>query len=126
MAIRRSGGISLEHFERAIDEFFDELLIEPWGCGKGEAFERAELLDLPDHYEVRLAAEGVDATRIGVEIRGQRLTVRAPAGVRGRVESSFAFHDPIDAEGARADWSNGVLKIVVPKHKVRHIALKES
>jgi len=126
MAIRKTGGVSLEQFERAIDEIFDALLVEPWGAGKGEAFERAELVDLPDHYEVGLEAQGVDPDQIGVEIRGQRLTVRAPAGVRGRIESSFTFHDPIDPEGARAEWSNGILKISVPKHKARRIALKEA
>jgi HSP20 family molecular chaperone IbpA len=124
MARRNPTGFG--ELERAIDEIFDELLIDPWRCRRGEEFERSEILDLPERYEVRLAAEGIDAREIEVEVFGSRLTVRAPAGERGRIESSFAFDQAIDGDAATARWSQGALTIVIPKRKGRRIVLKES
>jgi len=119
-------GIGPADFGRTIDEFFDEMLVERWGCGRGDAFERSELLDLPDRYEIRISAEGIEERKIDVELHGQRLTVRAPAGVRGRLEASFSFREGVDASGATARWAGGVLTIVLPKDKPRRIALKDN
>jgi HSP20 family molecular chaperone IbpA len=120
------GGIDFDQFERAIDEFFNELLIDRWHCGSAEAFERAEVVDLPDRYEVRVAAHAVDPRKIDVEVRGQRLTMRAPAAEGRGIESSFAFPDAIDADVATARLSKGTLTVVLPKHKPKRIALKDS
>lgn len=87
-------------------------------------FERTEFADLPDRYEIRLAARGLDLATIEVEARGQRLTVRATSGGEGALESVFTFAENVEHESATARWSNDVLTVTVPKHKARKIALK--
>lgn len=125
MAIKRGFGIA--DFERAFDEFFDELLIDRWRCGTPAVeFERAQVIDHRDHYEVRVAAVGVDPATIEVEISGQRLAVLVPEKLGGRAASSFTFSDSIDSEASTAKWSDGTLVITLPKRKSRRIALKAS
>jgi len=124
MAISRGFGIA--DFERAFDEFFDELLIERWKCGTPAVeFERAQVIDHRDRYEVRVAAVGVDPAKIHAEVSGQRLVVQVPDPRGGTLESSFAFSDPIDGEASTAKWSKGTLVITLPKKKGRRIALED-
>jgi HSP20 family molecular chaperone IbpA len=112
-------------FERAFDEFFDEMLIDRWKGGTGALeFERAQIIDHPDRYEVRVAAVGVDPEKIQAEVSGQRLALRMPDQLGGTLESSFVFSDSIDGEGSTGKWSEGTLVIKVPKKKGRRIALK--
>ena len=113
-------------FERAIDEFFDELLIERWQCGAGEQFADAEITDYADRYEIRLVAEGVDPEKIEVESLGRRLTVRASAGQHRNVEKAFTLAENVDAEAASARFLTGRLTITLPKQKARRIYLKDS
>jgi HSP20 family molecular chaperone IbpA len=118
------GDLVFGDFERAVDAFFDEMLVDRWKCGAASRFESAEVSDLPDHYEIRLASRGVDPKSIEIESRGQRLTVRAGAAEFGRLESVFTFAENVDSESASAKWSRGLLTVIVPKHKARKIALK--
>ena len=114
-------------FERAFDEFFDEILIDRWkGGATALEFERAQVIDCPDRYEVRVAAVGVDPAKIQAEVSGQRLAVRVPDKLGGTLESSFSFSDAIDGEASTAKWSDGTLVIALPKKKGRRIALKAS
>ena len=114
-------------FERAFNEFFDELLIDRWKCGTPAAeFERVQVIDHRDRYEVRVAAVGVDPAKIQAEVSGQRLAIRVPDKLGGTLESSFAFSDSIDSEASTAKWSEGTLVIILPKKKGRRIALKGS
>ncbi len=74
-------------FERAFDEFFDELLIDRWKCGTpAVAFERAQMIDHPDRYELRVAAVGVDPAKIQAEVSGQRLALHMPDQLGGTLE----------------------------------------
>ena len=112
-------------FERAFDEFFDEMLIDRWKGGTGALeFERTQVIEHPDRYEVRVAAVGVDPAKIQAEVSGQRLAVRMPDKLGGMLDSSFAFSDSIDGEASTAKWSEGTLVITLPKKKGRRIALK--
>ena len=112
-------------FERAFDEFFDEMLIDRWKGGTGALeFERTQVVEHRDHYEVRVAAVGIDPEKIQAEISGQRLALRMPDQLGGTLESSVAFSDSIDGEASTAKWSEGTLVITVPKKKGRRIALK--
>ncbi|MGH7778536.1 MAG: Hsp20/alpha crystallin family protein [Candidatus Binataceae bacterium] len=111
-------------FERAVDAFFDEMLVDRWKCGAAIEFEHTEFSDLPDRYEIKLASRGIEPITIEVEARGQRLTVRAAAGQFGPLESVFDLGENVEPESAAATWSRGVLSVVVPKHKARKIALK--
>ena len=111
-------------FERAFDEFFDEMLIDRWKSGAPGVEERAQVIDYRDRYEVRVAAVGVDPAKIQAEVSGQRLAVHVPDKLGGTLESSFAFTDSIDGEASTAKWSEGTLVITLPKKKGRRIALK--
>jgi HSP20 family molecular chaperone IbpA len=125
MATRRGFGIA--DFERAFDEFFDELLIDRWRSGTSQTdFERSQVIDRRDSYEVRIAAVGVDPATIEVEVTGQRLAVLVPEKLGGTAASSFTFSDSIDGEASTAKWSDGTLVITLPKRKSRRIALKAS
>ena len=120
-------GFGFADFERAFDEFFDEMLIDRWKCGTPDVeFARSQIIDRDDRYEVRIAAVGVDPVTIDVEIVGQRLAVRMPEKLGGTAASSFSFADSIDGEASTAKWSEGTLVITVPKRKSRRIALKAS
>jgi HSP20 family molecular chaperone IbpA len=121
----RFAAITLSDFQRAFDELFAELLTTPWRCGEARAeFERAEVVDLPDHYEVRIAVPRERARDVGVEVHGQRLMLRAPSTLGGSIDSSYSFSGPIDAERVSARWANNVLTIEVPKAKGQRVALK--
>jgi HSP20 family molecular chaperone IbpA len=114
-------------FERAFDEFFDEMLIDRWKSGTpGLEFDRTQVVDRGDRYEVRIAAVGVDPAKIQAEVSGQRLAVLVPDKLGGTLESSFAFSDSIDGEASTAKWSEGTLVITLPKMKARRISLKAS
>jgi HSP20 family molecular chaperone IbpA len=125
-AMRKQSEQLVSEFERAIDEFFDELLISRWHCGAGEQFADAEIIDYADRYEIRLVAEGVDPEKIEVESLGRRLTVRASAGPHRNVARAFTFAENVDAETASAQWLTGRLTITLPKQKARRIYLKDS
>lgn len=123
--MRRRTGFSAEDFERAIDEFFDEMLISRWRSVAPEEFERAQVLDLPDAYQVRIAIPGADPGTIAVEMSGQKLCVRAPAGRDGTFESAYSFAVPVDDHAVEANWSQGVLTVRVPKQKPRIIKVNQ-
>jgi HSP20 family molecular chaperone IbpA len=124
MATRR--GFGIDDFERAFDEFFDELLIDRWKCGtESGRFERAQVTDHPDRYEVHVAAMGVDPAKIQVEVSGQRVALRMPEKLGGILQRSFSFADAIDGEASTARWSDGTLIVTLPKKKARRISLKD-
>jgi HSP20 family molecular chaperone IbpA len=125
-AMRKQSDQLFSEFERAIDEFFNEFLIDRWQCGAGEQLANAEIVDYADRYVIRLTAEGIDPEKIEVESLGRRLTVRASAGPRRNVERAFTLAESVDADAASARWSAGTLTISLPKQKARRIYLKDS
>jgi HSP20 family molecular chaperone IbpA len=117
----RRAGISVLDFERALDEFFDEMLISRWrrAAERGE-FENAQVLDDPNRYEVRIAVPNIDPERIEIDVAGQRLSVRAPS-VEGIFETAYSFAVPIEAEAVQARWVDHTLIVTVPKQKPKRI-----
>ncbi len=125
--MRKQDGITVQDFERAIDEFFDELLISPWrrahvAVGESEA---ARVIEHHDRYDVRIAIPGADPHRVEVEVMGQRLFVRWPAGPHGRIESAHSFASPIESEKVVASWSHNTLIVVLPKVKARRVKVDQ-
>jgi HSP20 family molecular chaperone IbpA len=117
----RRAGISVLDFERALDEFFDEMLISRWRrASERDEFESAQVLDHPDRYEVRIAVPNVNPEHIEIDVAGQRLSVRAP-GAEGAFETAYSFAAPIEAEAVEARWSDHTLIVIVPKQKPKRI-----
>jgi HSP20 family molecular chaperone IbpA len=118
----RRVGIGVLDFEQTLDEFFDEMLISRWRrAGERDEFENAHIFDHPDRYEVRIAAPNVNPERIEIDVAGQTLSVRAPAGPEGNLESTYSFAVPIEAEAVEARWTNHTLVVVIPKQKPKRI-----
>ena len=113
---------SVLDFERAFDEFFDEMLISRWRRARlpGE-FENAQVIEHPDKYEVRIAAPNLDPESAEIDVAGQRISVRAPIGHEGIFETAYSFAAPIEAEAVTARWSDHTLVIAVPKQKPKRI-----
>jgi HSP20 family molecular chaperone IbpA len=111
-------------FERAFDEFFDELLIDRWHCGvEVRESTRAQVSDLRDRYELHMAVPSAHAEQIEIEVTELRIAVRVPDDAGRVVERIFAFAESIDRDTTNAHWADGVLTIVVPKRKARRIKL---
>ncbi len=122
----RRAGITLGDFEKALDEFFDEMLISRWRRAAEEPgeFERSRVVEQPDHYQVCVEMPGADPERIEVKVVGQRLSVRVPSD-EGYLESSYSFAQKIDQDGVSARWTDGTLVITLPKHKPRQVKINQ-
>ena len=122
--MRRRPGFTVQDFEKALDEFFDEMLISRWRGAAAEPgeFERSRVIERPDHYEVCIEMPGADPKHIEVNVVGQRLHVRVPSG-EGHLESSYSFAHRIDQDRASARWTDDTLVITLPKHKPRQIRI---
>jgi len=98
------------------------MLISRWRrTAERDEFENAQILDHPDRYEVRIAVPNVDPERIEIDVAGQRLSVRAPAGTEGTFETAYSFAVPIEAEAVQARWTDHTLIVIVPKQKPKRI-----
>jgi HSP20 family molecular chaperone IbpA len=121
----KRSGLTVADFERAIDEFFDEMLISRWrGSAEAERLEHAQITDRGDRYEVRIAMPGIDPNRIEVEVSGQRLSIRLP-GPHRILESAYSFTAPIDDDKVGARWSEDTLVVTLPKQKPKRIKVNE-
>jgi HSP20 family molecular chaperone IbpA len=121
----KRAGIGVEDFERALDEFFDEMLISRWRRPTVSELENAHVIEHHDHYELRISAPEVDQRLVEVEVNGQRLSVSAPGGPEGKFESSCSFALPIESETIQARWSDRTLIIIVPKQKPKRIKVSD-
>jgi HSP20 family molecular chaperone IbpA len=110
----------LKNFEKAIDEFIDDVLVSPWR--HAEARGRHSVRDAGHEYEIELFAPELDPADIEVEVVDNQLIVRDK---HGRLESVFTAPTPIDVDRARARWKDGVLVITLPKRKHRKIPLEK-
>jgi HSP20 family molecular chaperone IbpA len=120
-------GISVEDFERALDEFFDEMLISRWrrSADDPDELENSQIVDQYDRYEIRIAIPRTDPNRIEVEVSGQRLSVRAPGGPEGSFHRTYSFNAPIESEAVVAKWLDDVLVVSAPKQKPKRIKIND-
>lgn len=105
-----------EDFERAFDQLFEELLIDPWRTvAQRIPSEHAIVFDRGDRYEVQISTAGLDPKHLAIEAADNSLTVRAQTVGGGTSERSFNFPEPVERESVKAHWSDHVLQIVLPK-----------
>lgn len=127
--MRKRDGVTIEEFQRAMDEFFDEMLISPWrGAARErepEEFERARVIDRRSRYEVEIEIPGCDPGAVEVEVLGQNLHVRIPCHGEGRLESSYSFAEKIDQERVTARWANDTLLVTLPKQSPKQVKVEQ-
>ena len=111
----------LKNFERAFDELFEEALPARWR--RAADWQDPIVRDCGPHYEIVLAAAGVEPEGLNVEVVGYEVMVRDRDG---QPIGRFAFAAPIDAEAVSARWSEGVLIVAVPKRQRRRVPVEKS
>jgi len=95
----------------------------------------AEVADTDDHVEVALEAPGLKPEDFDIEVLDDVLLVRGEKRVAredtrghyhvmerayGRFERAIRLPAAVDAQGAKADYKNGVLTVNLPKSEQRH------
>jgi len=108
-----------KNFERVFDQLFEEALPAHWRRAAG--WQDAVVRDCGRHYEIEVAAAGVDPDELSVEVMGGEVIVRHGGKVIGR----FGFPVPIDPGAVSARWSDGVLRIAAPKHPSRLVPVEK-
>ena len=88
------------------------------------------MIEYPDRYEVVADLPGVDQKEVEVEfiegvlhVRGERAGGTLPDGARayhweraaGKFERSVGFRDDIEVDAIDASFSDGVLRVKIPK-----------
>jgi HSP20 family molecular chaperone IbpA len=110
--------ITLDDFQRAFDELFDDLLIGPWRLAQAVAQPGNALVhDLGDRYEVHVALGDANPNDVEVEVSERTLKVRVPGESGSFSESSFSFPEPVQHDTVTANASAGDLAITLPKSR---------
>lgn len=120
----------MEEFER---NFFKDPFGSFFGTQELAAF-RTDVSDEDDHYLLEADLPGFDKNDIHIDINGDNLTINAERHSRYeekdkkdkllRVERSYGAYSRsfdisgIEAEGIKAKYDNGVLKLTLPKKQV--------
>ncbi|MCK4738777.1 MAG: Hsp20/alpha crystallin family protein [Deltaproteobacteria bacterium] len=119
-------------FQDRMSRIFDEALEHYFGEGseaKCSWMPPADTYETKSHITIKVEIPGVKIEDVGVEVDGSILTLKGMRELRGiegehyhRIESSygvfkrsFNMASEIDKEGIKANLSNGVLEVVVPK-----------
>lgn len=127
---RRRGSASL--FDELDRGFWPEFFRDSFFTGGMNTF-RADIRDNGSEYLLEAELPGFDKNQIQVEIDGDVLTISAAKEERveeedsktnyirkerrlGRVARSFAL-DNVKTDAIRADFKDGILKLVLPKLK---------
>lgn len=132
---RRPGGADLPGAAWGLPRELDEL-IDRFGRWTGWDLGRpggsrwvpvAEEDETADAYRVRLELPGIPRDQVSVEVEGRELCVRGDLGESGKQTTSYLSHrsgsfvyrtslpGDADSEAVRADLSDGVLTVTVPR-----------
>ena len=130
--------VSFDDFDR----FFDDFLSRRWprafdwnlpafggfnALEKG--FPKVDIIDQPNEIEVRAALPGVKKEDLDVTISNQSITIRASTREekkeegkyfrreisRGEYQRTVSLPEYVDEDNAKATFSDGILKITLPK-----------
>ncbi len=128
------GLLSFEDF----DGFFDNFLSRRWSrpdwslSTQSEAgIPRVDILDHESEIEVQAALPGVKKEDVNVTINHQTITIRTCTRdekkeeekgkyfcreiMRGEFQRTLALPDNIDGDKAHASFTDGILKVIIPK-----------
>ncbi|MCF6267589.1 MAG: Hsp20/alpha crystallin family protein [Desulfuromusa sp.] len=119
----------MESLQREMDQIF-----RVFGTRPGYDIVRQnvgfKVSDNDDHYTVVAALPGLDTEKLGIDILGRQLTVSGVFATpdvpedarwyreerrRGEFEQIIELPTNLDTEKIEAEYTNGILKIVLPK-----------
>ena len=133
----------LHNLERQVDRLLQGVSMTLHGVRFGRSFPQVNLHETADSYVLMAEIPGSDVSQLDVTIAANCLTIKGtrlpPEEAR---EDAFRrqerFHGPwqrkiqlpdrVDEEGMRADYSNGVLRVTLPKapsSEVRRIKVNQ-
>lgn len=133
-AASTGGLISFDEF----DHFFDDFLSRRWPCLLDwsfptsmveRGFPKVDILDHDNNIEVQAALPGVKKEDLDVTINNQTITIRTSTKeekqeegkyfrreiARGEFQRTLSLPDNVDSDKATAIFSDGILKVTIPK-----------
>ena len=111
---------AFDDFERVFDSLFDDLLIAPWRGSADLPDEDAQVIDLGDRYEVRMARLNAEPDQLEIEATERRLIVRV-INFAGNSERAVNFPHHVEAGSVTAALQDDALIVVLPKRRPRKI-----
>lgn len=131
----RGGLMSFDEF----DNFFDDFLSRRWPrlldwnmpTLPEISFPKVDILDHDDDIEVQAALPGVKKEDLDISIHNQTITIRTSSKeekkeeekgkyfrreiTRGEFQRTLSLPDNIDGDKAKASFTDGILKVTIPK-----------
>lgn len=135
MAKNQNDSISFPlHLSREVERLFDEIIHRPWGvCREIRGWNPSlDVYETDEEFIVEVDLPGVTSAEVQTEIVDSDLVVRGSRSLEKRstegqfhtMERSsghFVRHihlpEPVDKDGIKGEYRDGVLRVVVPKAK---------
>ncbi len=130
MLVRWNPISELERFRRDMDRLFDTRNTTEDGESITNWTPRVDIVEAEKSYEVTVDLPGVEAKDVSIDVENKILTVsgrregekleenkayRRRERIFGLFSRTFTLPEHVDAENIKASYSNGVLKLSVPK-----------
>ncbi|WP_081679095.1 Hsp20/alpha crystallin family protein [Methylobacter luteus] len=142
--MQRSSGRGLMSFDE-LDNLFDDFLSRKWprlfdwnfpmgqerglGLGMARGFPKVDIVDRDNEIEVQAELPGIKKEDLDVSINNQIMTIRASTKEektqegrylrreisRGEYQRTLSLPDNVDTENVKASFSDGILRITLPK-----------
>ncbi len=115
-----------------VDRLFDEIIARPWGVPRRVQVwgPSIDLRETPEGFILEADLPGVKMEDITVEVQGNDLVLQGErSSEQGQRDSSFHYQErhygtfmrrmtlpvSVDKDKMRAEFSNGVLRVILPK-----------
>lgn len=142
--MQRSSGRGLMSFDE-FDNLFDDFLSRKWprlfdwnfpmgqerglGLGMARGFPKVDIVDRDNEIEVQAELPGIKKEDLDVSINNQIMTIRASTKEektqegrylrreisRGEYQRTLSLPDNVDTDNVKASFSDGILRITLPK-----------
>ena len=122
------------HLSREVERLFDELIHRPWDfCRELRGWTPSvDLYEATDAFIVEADLPGVKPAEVQVEIKNQELVLRGSRSLEksysdgqfrtmerssGEFMRRLELPGSVDSAALKAEFHDGVLRIIIPKHK---------
>lgn len=133
MSIIKRNRDTFPTFNHLFDDFFNRELYN-WGLSNfsnsGTTVPAVNIKETPEHFEVEMAAPGMEKKDFKVQLDGNTLTISAEketTDTDNYVRREYSYQsfqrtlvlpkDVVDAGGITARYESGLLRLVVPKRE---------